>query len=428
MPEQIHKKFTNDQVKDIMQRYVSGTIKRQNVQAILNIGKSRFFCLLGAYRQDPVNFTIAYQRTKSTRSIDPEIDKNILKELKTTKQFIDNKDIPIRSYNYSFIRNDLIHQYNQNVSLNTIIGRAKEHGYYIPRSEKKPAHDREIITNNVGELIQHDSSLHLWSPYAKEKWWLITSLDDYSRMILYAMLVPNDSTLAHIRAIQTVFLSYGLPITFYVDSDSIFRFVRDRDELHYKHHKMTDKTSPQWKQVMDDCHVKVIHALSPQAKGKIERPYRWIQDHVVRICAREHINSITPANQVLFREIHEYNFKRVHSTTNEIPYLRYQRAEKENKCVFHKFSVPPPYKTIKDIFCFRFDRTVDAYRTVSIDNIKLKFNNAPIHKSVNLRIYPDEKSGLSEIRFWYNNQLLDVQFVKTSLLKLSTFKLQSVHF
>ena len=428
MAEQVHKKFTNDQVKDLIERYVKGAIKRQHVQAILNVGKSRFFCLLKVYRKDPVNFTIAYKRVKPTRSIDPEVDKNILKELKTTKQFINNKDIPIRSYNYSFIKNDIARRYHQDVSLSTIIDRAKEHGYYIPRSKNKAAHDREVITNNVGELIQHDSSIHLWSPYAKEKWWLITSLDDYSRMILYAMFVPRDSALAHIRAIQTVFLSYGLPITFYVDSDSIFRFVRGRDELHYKHHKMTDEAIPQWKQVLEDCRVKVIHALSPQAKGKIERPYGWIQDHIVRICAREHVNTITPANQVLFREVHEYNFKRVHSTTREIPYLRYQRAEKENKSVFRKFSVPPPYKTTKDIFCFRFDRTVDSYRTVSIDNVKLKFNNAPLHESVNLRVYPDEKSGLSEIRFWYKDQLLDVQFVKTELLKLSTFKLQSVHF
>jgi hypothetical protein len=428
MAEQVHKKFTNDQVRDLIERYLKGAIKRQHVQAILGIKKSRFFCLLRAYREDPANFTIAYKRNSPTRSLDPDVDNNILKELKTTKTFIDNKAIPIRSYNYSFIRNDLARRYKQHVSLSTIIDRAKEHGYYIPRSKKKAAHDREVITNNVGELIQHDSSIHLWSPYAKEKWWLITSLDDYSRMILYAMFVPRDSALAHIRAIQTVFLSYGLPIAFYVDSDSIFRFVRGRDELHYKHHKMTDEAIPQWKQVLEDCRVKVIHALSPQAKGKVERPYGWIQDHIVRICTREHVDTIVPANQVLFREVHEYNFKRVHSTTDEIPYLRYQRAEKENKNVFRKFSVPPPYKTTKDIFCFRFDRTVDAYRTVSIDNVKLRFNNAPLHESVNLRIYPDGKSGLSEIRFWYKSQLLDVQFVKTELLKLSSFKMLSVHF
>jgi hypothetical protein len=33
--------------------------------------------------------------------------------------------------------------------------------------------------------------------------------------------------------------------------------------------------------------VDVTYALSPQAKGKIERPYRWLQDRIVRICALE---------------------------------------------------------------------------------------------------------------------------------------------
>jgi len=45
-------------------------------------------------------------------------------------------------------------------------------------------HDREVLTNYAGELIQHDSSHHKWSPYAKDKWYLITSLDDFSRYIL----------------------------------------------------------------------------------------------------------------------------------------------------------------------------------------------------------------------------------------------------
>ena len=137
---------------------------------------------------------------------------------------------------------------------------------------------------------------------------------------------------------------------------------------------------------------------------------------------RDHVATITQANQVLFREVYEYNYKRVHSTTGEIPYLRYQRAIRQKKDVFRKFSVPPPYKSIKDIFCFRMDRTVDAYRSISVNNTQIKFNNAPIRESVNLRIYPDQKSGLSEVRFWFKNQLLDVQQIKTHLLGLSTFK------
>ena len=91
---------------------------------------------------------------------------------------------------------------------------------------------------------------------------------------------------AHIVALQTVFLQYGCPFSYYVDSHSIFRFVQGRDSLWREHHLLTDQVDPQWKQVLDDCGVKVTYALSPQAKGKIERPYRWIQDRLVRTCVR----------------------------------------------------------------------------------------------------------------------------------------------
>ena len=161
--------------------------------------------------------------------------------------------------------------------------------------------------------------------------------------------------------------------------------------------------------------------ISPQAKGKIERPYQWLQDHIVRICARDNIKTIAAANQVLFREVHQYNYKWVHSTTKEVPYFRYQRALKEKKSVLRQFIIPPPYQSIKDIFCLRMDRVVDNYRTVSVNNLQLKFNKAPIRETVNLRIHPHNKSHLSEIRFWHNRKLLDIQQVKTELLGLFTF-------
>jgi hypothetical protein len=74
----------------------------------------------------------------------------------------------------------LENSYHQKVSLPTIINRAKKNGFYLPRS-KKTAHDREVLTHYAGKLIQHDSSYHLWAPAAQEKWYLITSRDDYSR-------------------------------------------------------------------------------------------------------------------------------------------------------------------------------------------------------------------------------------------------------
>ena len=413
--DQLHKRFSDEQLKDLLRRYLANELDRRHIQQMLCIQKRQFFKLLKEYRKNPDKFSIQYSRTSQTR-IDPEIEKNVLKELKETKKLIDHKAIPVRYYNYSFIQKEIVRRYEQAVSTSTVMRCAKEYGFYLARSKTKQVHDRQVITNHVGELVQHDASIHLWSPWAKEKWVLITSIDDYSRLILYALLVLRESTWAHILALEEIFTKFGLPLKFYADSHAIFRFVRGRDELHYKHHVMTDEVSPQWKQVLEDCQVEVIYALSPQAKGKIERPYQWLQDHVVRLCARENVKTIEPANQILFNEVSQYNHRWVHSTTKEIPMLRYQRALKENKSVFRPFVVPPPYQSTKDIFCLRMDRVVDNYRSISVNNLPIKFNHAPMLETVQLRIHPDLKTGLSEVRFWYKKKLLDVQQIKTELL------------
>jgi hypothetical protein len=242
------------------------------------------------------------------RSISPEIEHNILHELAIEKKIIQNKEVPLKSYNYSYIKDRLGKTYRQKVSLNTIINRAKEHGFYL-KKPKKTIHDREVLTHYAGQLIQHDSSYHLWAPGAQEKWYLITSLDDYSRFILYAALVKKETSWTHILALQSVILRYGLPYAYYVDSHSIFRFVQGRESIWRTHHLLTDEATPQWKQVLDDCSVKVTYALSPQAKGKIERPYGWLQDRLIRTCVREDIANIKPAQQILRQEVHRYNYR-----------------------------------------------------------------------------------------------------------------------
>jgi len=410
---QIHKRFTSDQVKELLERYLKKEVERSYIQEILAIQKRRFFTLVNQYREDPKHFSIQYQRTTPAR-ISLEVEQNLFRELAIEKGIIQDKEIPLKSYNYSFIKDHLRKKYRQKVSLTTVIRRAKKHGFYL-KKPKRTHHDREVLTRYVGELIQHDASYHLWAPAAQEKWYLITSLDDYSRLILYAALVKQETTWAHILALQTVTLQYGLPYCYYVDSHSIFRFVQGRDSLWRKHHLLTDEATPQWKQVLQDCNVKVTYALSPQAKGKMERPYGWLQDRLVRICVREDISDIKPAQQILRQEIHRYNYRQVHSTTQEIPYFRFQRALKEKRSLFREFKISPPYKSTKDIFCLRTNRTVDPYRHVSLSPLQFKVHADP-HKQVNLRISPLNDEIL-EIRFWCEGKLIDIQKVKSSELK-----------
>jgi hypothetical protein len=413
---QLHKRFTDSQVKELIERYMSKEIERGYIQAILGIGKTRFFALVNAYRQNPHEFSILYKRSTNTRTIPQAIEDNILRELQIERTMIENPDIPVRHYNYSYVRDLLRETHHQKVSVSTIIDRAKKHGFYVKKRPQKEPHDREVLTNYVGELIQHDSSHHLWSPPAKEKWYLITSLDDFSRFLLYATLVKRETSWTHILALQTVVLHYGAPFLYYVDSHSIFRFVQGRDSLWRKHYTLTDEADPQWKQVMDDCNIKVTYALSPQAKGKIERPYGWLQDRLVRTCVREEVTDIREAQRVLAHEVARYNYRQVHSTTQEVPYFRLKRALEQKQSLFREFKIRPPFQSVKDIFCLRVKRSVDPYRKISLHNLQLKVNNATPRKRVTLRIYPLNKD-VSEVRFWCDDTLIDIQRVKNSDLK-----------
>jgi hypothetical protein len=411
---QLHKRFVDSQVKELFARYLKKEIERGHVQEVLGIGKSRFFALAGKFRKDPEAFSVRYIRENATHEISRDVEENIIKELSIEKALIQNPEIRLYCYNYSYIRDRLLQEYSQRVALSTIIDRAKKYGFWIHKTKRK-AHDREILTNYAGELLQHDSSYHQWSPYAREKWYLITSIDDYSRLMLFAKMLKKETSLEHIKAMEMIFLKYGMPMSVYVDSHSIFRFVQGRDSIWRTHKVLTDGVPTQWEQVLMDCGVKVVHALSPQAKGKVERPYQWLQDRIVRTCARENITDITQAHGILSNELKRYNYRQLHSTTQEVPYVRFQAA----KSLFRSFAIKPPFQSIKDIFCFRFQRTTNAYRRVSFNNLEFRLNADP-DRVVELRIYQLNPS-FSEIRFWYKNALIDVQKVKNTDLNVSSF-------
>ena len=320
---QIHKRFNEEQVAVLLKGYCQGTIDRTTVEETLGIGKSRFFVILAKYRCNQDKFSLLYHRESPTR-LPAGIEDAIEKELKLEKALVDDPSLPISGYNYSAILDRLTKQ-GIKVSLSTVINRAKSLSCYQSHPRKK-AHDREVITNSIGALIQHDASHHRWSPYAKEKWVLITSIDDFSRKLLYANLFEEETTWSHIQAAETLIHSYGIPLSYYVDSLRVFRFVQNRDSVWKKQVLKTDEVDPQWKQVMKVLGVNVTYALSPQAKGKIERPYRWLQDRIVRTCAREKLSRLEEVRGVLKEELDRYNNHQVHSTTQEIPSIRFAQA------------------------------------------------------------------------------------------------------
>ena len=400
---QLHKRFTNEQVKLLLEGYVQGRISRSEVESILEINKTRFFAIVKDYRRSPEMFTLAYERETPAR-LSGEVEKAIAGELLREKALVDNPKLPIGSYNYSAIR-DRLQKKGFYISVNTIIQRAKQLDCYLPHPRKK-IHDREVVTVAVGALIQHDASTHLWSPYVSEKWTLITSLDDYSRMLVYADFVESETSWAHIQAAESVMTVYGVPLGYYVDNLRVFRFFQNRDSYWRKHILGTDEVDPQWRQVMRLMGVNVTYALSPQAKGKIERPYRWLQDRIVRTCALENLTTLDEVRGVLRSEVDRYNNHQVHSTTGEIPSLRFEKALKSGSSLFRPFTLPKPFNSPKDVFCLHETRIINGYGYINFFNQKVDMPpDVPDHEDVDLHLIPDLLHNNVEIRVWYKSKI-----------------------
>jgi transposase len=387
----------------LYKRYDEGQMTRSEVLEILGIGKTRFFALLREYRKEPDRFTLQYERgtrPRLTEATEGAIKQELLRE----KELVEDERLPITSYNYSAVR-DRLHKSDIQVSVPTIIKRAKQWDCYKAQHKHK-VHAREVVTSAIGALIQHDASLHHWSPYAAEKWTLITSIDDYSRLLLYADFVPQETSWAHIQAAQALMQAYGLPLRYYVDNLRVFRFIQQRDSVWRKNVLETDEVATQWRQMMALLKVDVTYALSPQAKGKVERPYRWLQDRIVRTCALEQLSSLEEARTVLQEEVARYNNTQVHSTTGEIPRIRFDKARREGNSLFRPFALPKPYTSSKDVFCLRGTCLGDGYRKISLFGQFIEVPYAPLREYVEVHLLPDLSREALEVRIWWQQKMV----------------------
>ena len=205
-----------------------------------------------------------------------------------------------------------------------------------------------------------------------------------------------------------------------MDSLRVFRFVQGRDSFWRKHVLETDETDTQWRQVMRLLNVDVTHALSPQAKGKVERPYRWLQDRIVRTCALENLSTMDQVREVLKDEVNRYNNRQVHSTTREIPSIRFEKAAARGLSLFRPFALPAPYTSTSDVFCLKLTRTVSTYRRISLAKHDIPLPTVPAHEEVQVHLIPDQTTDSMAIRVWWN-----LKMVHTRTLPINIFR---VHF
>jgi hypothetical protein len=121
----LRKRFTEGEVVETLERYLSGEIGIKESLLLLKLKRSQFFKILGIYRTEG-KAILSGEKIKPSRKLSEETEQKILKELAEEKQLIDDKDNPIRFYNYSYVKSRLEEKYAVKVSLPSIIGRAKK--------------------------------------------------------------------------------------------------------------------------------------------------------------------------------------------------------------------------------------------------------------------------------------------------------------
>lgn len=147
-----------------------------------------------------------------------------------------------------------------------------------------------------GELVQWDTSIHDWlEGRSRGPVKLIAMIDDASNE-LFAQFVEEDSTAEHMKVLRDYLKRNGRPQAFYTDKAGLFR-------VNLPHppdgEANAEANQTQIGRALRELGIELIHAHSPQAKGRVERCFGTLQDRLVKGLRKAEAGTIEQANRYL---------------------------------------------------------------------------------------------------------------------------------
>jgi transposase len=171
----------------------------------------------------------------------------------------------------------------------------------VKRSRKSRAYHPRERREHYGELIQIDGSYHDWFEGRADKCCVIGAIDDATGKIMQLWFCDAETTFDYFRMIELYIAKHDKPFAFYSDKHNIFR-------VNIKEPTATEGQS-QMERACEELGIKLIHANSPQAKGRIERLNRTLQNRLIKWLRIEGISGMEDANANINRFIDDYNSK-----------------------------------------------------------------------------------------------------------------------
>lgn len=148
----------------------------------------------------------------------------------------------------------------------------------------------------LGELVQIDGSPHAWLETRAPRCSLIIFVDDATGRVLYARFEPAETSRGYLQALRCYVSCYGRPVSLYSDRHSIFR-----------KHDPEDPEPTQFERALRSLDIEPILALTPQAKGRVERAFQTLQDRLVKALRLAKVRTLAQANAMLPGFLEAYN-------------------------------------------------------------------------------------------------------------------------
>ncbi len=157
----------------------------------------------------------------------------------------------------------------------------------------------------LGEMVQMDGSHHDWLEGRGKKLVLMAYIDDATNRV-FARFYDYEGTIPAMDSFKRYIEEYGIPMSVYLDRHSTYKSTGKptiEDELNNR------MPLSQFERGLEELGVRVIHAHSPQAKGRIERIFKTFQDRLIKEMRLKVIKTKDGANEFLSYYLPIYNNK-----------------------------------------------------------------------------------------------------------------------
>ena len=181
-------------------------------------------------------------------------------------------------------------------------------GLWSPKGVRRAAlHQPRERRSCRGELVQIDGSRHDWFEGRGAICTLLVYVDDATGELLQLYFADTESTTSYFEATRRYIAQHGKPQAFYSDRAAVFRSP-----------SATSDTCTQFQRALDQLGIELICAKTPQAKGRVERANRVLQDRLVKELRLEEIDNIEAANAWCEQYVPRYNERFARAPSSEL--------------------------------------------------------------------------------------------------------------